>query len=629
MARFTRINKVDNTYKPVSFDLTRQNELMYEQLKDEQKQLNDVAVNDANAKLKYAELLTKIAPEDYHKAEKMLDDYTYNRAKQIAGAKDRLSLSESLGTSSSFLSDTNFGLMMKDYEKKQAILKSEDEIKQRGFNPTVLNKSILNESRYDEQGNRKDLTIIGADGKPQKATLDDVRVERVFDYATAKSDLLDKLVKDNVFSNTYKDPQTGMFITEQVSLKDKPRLKRAAEASASNYIQSTEGRAELSQLMSTDGKRPPLTRDEAIAEITRSYVAIALQKAEEKHHEIARNPPKGSSSGSGSSETFNQTPVMIPISSTPLERSNNARWLSDKNLGVSSFLQSSYKTDDKEKMIEISVGTDFTGASPSGNEIWFSQDNGLVKKPAVVKGVSNGYFVNGFITKVTDRNGKVIPFDNIGQMATFGEHGNTGIKNKQPQYLTNEKGEKYYLKDNGDKVFVKEGLVERFSYINEKGESGAAFKKIDDPVKSYLVAGDNYTVNRTIDVLPDNRLQVKMPSSEISKATGLYQAAIEQQINNNKDNPVIFRELLNRRDKVLRLQQFANNFNGLPLVGKNQNETKELQEFAYLLKEASEFYYKNTAETLRQQETFSKSPAGNSVYGYIKNEADNIAPKAE
>lgn len=493
MGRFTKISKVDTPYIPVDLDLSKPKMLMYNQLKDEEKQNLKVAEQDSLAKLEYSKLLSKVRPEDYPKAKQLFDNYLNDRTNQIINSKDNLSLSQAMNSSSSFLANPEFQKMTSDYEVKQNAIQQARELEAQGKTSVLSNNSILDQSGYDEQGNRKDYTTIGADGKPVKTSIDQLRASELTDYQDAIADFGRKVAHSDgwdiskVDANGYIQNMSGDILTPQ-------KLQNIADKTFESYINSGDGKgkAQLAFLTTPSDRNPtPLTQDEALAKMKSQYsnvlksLAYSKTKSSETPSNISDDILKGRQAKA-------QQETKVPVYTSPNTSSTGTGYTDSKGTIVSGLISG----NKPNKPINTTLDKGYI----LGDRSLGGSYGRPIKKPIPIKGTLEGYETKFVIDKVF-KNGK---FDNNqtselkDHFATTGSDGtlNDADENIKPE-IEKETG-KPYIQHNGYKFYLKE---RGFAKIALDDEKGTAYKPLNIG-ESYAMLNKNYSDTTPIELEP-------------------------------------------------------------------------------------------------------------------------------
>jgi hypothetical protein len=601
MARFTQINKVDNTYKPVSFDLTPQSNVRYNQLKDEEKQNITAIESDNLAKLKYKELLSKVRLQDYHKAEKMLDEYTLKKANEVAGAKDHLNLAEAVNSNTNFTSNSEWSKMANDYEKEQAIIEKRDAAQAQGKNVIILNDDPLNQSAYNEKtGEREGFAIRQAGGTARQGTMNDLQLSEVKDYAGEMNTLVKNNVKPDGVTWEGISKLDGSIITYKNTSIGKEKLRKIARNLLPAWLGSDSGKAQLAQLTTSTNNNRILTEAEAIEVITKQLEKQALNHIESDTNDIRARDNNLNSNGSkrnkkGSGEDEN---VVNPyeVQGTAIKLDPSQR--SVKGIfGLSNYIfnpataESSRKAPNTGKQTILDVDDTFYYAgygSPEGKEgNMLSQSYGKLTKPATTDAIFLGYRLVPFITKVVGKDGKIDSEKTLelqNQLAVPGKNGN--IKTEKPEIKQDELG-KYYFSE-GEKYYVAENSCKAWKYLNGKNK-GELYQPEKDNIinKQYFESCDNQkTVDfKNVDINNNWSKQLIVQPSAAGRLDkqiwDLNNAVRELSANSNisEENKVeMARKLLTLNEKIKQSKAFLENNNGKILTLEQQKTAAFIQE---------------------------------------------------
>lgn len=522
MGRFTKISKVDTPYIPVDLDLSKPKMLMYNQLKDEEKQNLKVAEQDSLAKLEYSKLLSKVRPEDYPKAKQLFDNYLNDRTNQIINSKDNLSLSQAMNSSSSFLANPEFQKMTSDYEAKQNAIQQARELEAQGKTSVLSNNSILDQSGYDKQGDRRDYTTIGADGKPVKTSIDQLRASELTDYQDAIADFGRKVAHSDgwdiskVDANGYIQNMSGDILTPQ-------KLQNIADKTFESYINSGDGKgkAQLAFLTTPSDRNPtPLTQDEALAKMKSQYsnvlksLAYSKTKSSETPSNISDDILKGRQAKA-------QQQTKVPVYTSPNTSATGNSFI-DSKASVVTGLVSGNKPN---KPIDTTIDNGYI----LGDRRLFGQYGSPIKKPIQFKGTLEGYETK-FVIDQVEKNGKVDQHQTSelrNHLATTGNDGTLSDADLETKPEIDKQTGSPYIQHNGYKFFLKERA---FAKLVSEDQKETIYKPITRG-ESNAFLNKNYTDTTPIDFKPVN-----------TQNGVAYKANFEQtpDIQNKMDRAIVF-----------------------------------------------------------------------------------------
>lgn len=513
MGRFTKIDKVDNTYIPVNLDYSRPKILMNQQLNKELDLTMKAIEQDASTKLKYSELLGKIRPQDYAKAQGLLDNYLDQRSQAIANSKDSLSLAAAQSSGASLLSNPAFSKLINDKNQIDSELAIEQKLREQGKSANIINPQVLNESRYDKLGNEN------PDFSASK-----IKVTETLDYDKDIQELVKKEAKADIRSSASIDPNTGLIREVSIETLGENKLASIADKTFPTWRNSGYGRSMYEELtqptQNNQGKTYPKEVAEAIMKERFTNIAKGLAYSEVKN-DLKNSPFATAASKAEPAITQTQVPA-YPEQATQISqrfagilgndraldgglRSSNA-----PNVPVTINLAGTYKVGDSQLLGEV-------GSKTKESKSVTGTLTGYVTKPVIKSVEVDGKYDNSQTEALQDH------------MVYKGKDGNIKIDPNEKS-LTDEYGRSYYM--NGKYKFYIEDRAFK-EVVDKDGNVHYAPTNIGESV---AFVGKNYTDNTYTSFTPEK-------SEKSTGQSNVYLAKLNKDPDFDNTQSLVFQQI--------------------------------------------------------------------------------------
>lgn len=486
MGRFEKIIQANDKYIPIDNDMSKAYLLKKNVLDSEQNRVDKAVEYNNLAKQKYAEMLNKFHPSDFKYAQKLMDEYTSKTANELLNNQGSPFLTTNMNHASDFVSRPEFQDMLQKGEFYKNQLKIQDELRAKGENSTTFLNGEMNQSLYDNDGNRKS-------GNYQANY-----TAKVLDYSSIMKDYFNDIQADA--------GSLGLQQAEFDQLKSgnwkgisTEKLDRIAETLFPNYIQSADGISQLKFLTtaSTMNPNPKYSSDsEAMLEIKKQFKNTAKSKAFTQTQVSYQDDPIAkanrnylykqqlqNSKSQSDEQNNNNTPLAYLGEEIDYKGGTDRGFdLFSKNNVDYKIKMSSYKMNDvyneipKGKILNLSL--DESNENEKGAKFETTSDK--------IKGTVTGA---GVIYTFTDGELK-------GRPVQIGSNGNieTNQKiqsDKEGEYLWDEKSKKrlyvqksfgkFVTNDNKEEIFIQSKDIRESIALTGENSTGVKYiDKIDD-----------------------------------------------------------------------------------------------------------------------------------------------------